>query len=505
MKKFVFALCLTWVPMLLAAQDGKFHPLTPVPIQQVVIDDPFWSPKLKTWREVTIPDCWTKFEHDRGGAINNFDRVRDGVTGHHAGPEWYDGLIYEMIRGSADFLTAHPDPQLKAQIEGYVDRIATAAERDPKGYIETWTELMAPDHRWGLNGGNDVQQHELYNAGALIDAGIHWYQATGETNLLKVAVRMANDMCDLMGPSPKTNQVPGHPLGEEALARLYLLFQEQPQLKQELSVPVNEQNYLKLAEFWIENRGNHEGRSKDWGAYAQDDVPVLKQQSMEGHAVRDTLLCAGLVEVGTVADRPDYLTSAQRLWDSMAEHKTYLTGGLGSVGSYEGFGPDYALPNNTAYTETCAAVGGGFFDFNMELTFADARYADELERELFNGALVGVGLKGDSYFYDNPLEAGPQHQRWSWHSCPCCPPMFLKLMGALPGYSLCTRRRCHLRKPVYRQSCDDQPRRCPSKSSTDDPLSVGRSCEHIHGSGNGAGVRSLCENSRMVPGRFIGR
>ena len=183
MKKFVFALCLTWVPMLLAAQDARVHFLTAVPIQQVSIDDPFWSPKLKTWREVTIPDCWTKFEQDRGGAINNFDRVSDGVTGQHAGPEWYDGLIYEMIRGSADFLTAHPDPQLQAQIEGYVNRIAKAAKRDPKGYIETWTELMAPGYRWGLNGGDDVQQHELYNAGALIDAGIHWYQATGETNL----------------------------------------------------------------------------------------------------------------------------------------------------------------------------------------------------------------------------------------------------------------------------------------------------------------------------------
>ena len=146
------------------AGDAESHRLTPVPIQQVVIEDDFWSPKLKVWREVTIPDCFTKFENDRGGAINNFDRVRDGKTGGHAGPEWYDGLIYEMIRGSADFLAACPDARLEQRLDGYIDRIAAAAAKDPNGYLNTWTQLMAPDKRWGLQGGNDVQQHDVYNA-----------------------------------------------------------------------------------------------------------------------------------------------------------------------------------------------------------------------------------------------------------------------------------------------------------------------------------------------------
>ena len=294
--------------------------------------------------------------------------------------------------------------------------------------------MEAPNHRWGLNGGNDVRQHELYNAGALVEAGTHWYRATGKTDLLKVAIRMANDMVDLMGPPPKINQVPGHPLGEESLINLYRLFQQQPELKTRLGVPVDEKSYLQLAEFWIDTRGNHEGRSINWGTYAQDDKPVLQQEELEGHAVRDLLLCAGLTTAGDVADRQDYLSAAQRLWESMARYKMYLTGGMGSVGSYEGFGPNYALPNRTAYAETCAAVAGGFFDLDMSLAFADARYSDLLERELFNGALVGVSLRGDSYFYDNPLETGPEHARWAWHDCPCCPPMFLKLMSALPSY-----------------------------------------------------------------------
>ncbi len=408
------------------------HRLTTVPISQVTIDDPFWSPKLEVWQQVTLQDCFSKF--DRDGAFTNFDRVRLGETGDHGGPPWYDGLIYEMIRASADFLAAHPDPELEKQVDGYIDRIAAAANRSPDGYIETWTELMAPNHRWGLNGGDDLWQHDLYNAGALIDAGVHWYRATGRTDLLRVAVGMADDLCEKMGPPPKVNQVPGHPLGEEALVNLYLLFREQPQLKAQMRGRVDEEDYLKLAEFWIDDRGNHRGRSLNWGSYAQDDLPVFEQQEMEGHAVRDGLLCAGLAAAGNVTGRADYLTTAQRLWDNMVQCKMYVTGGLGALPNIEGFGADYYLPNQTAYCEICAAAAGGFFDRNMNLTFADARYADALERELFNGALVGVSLKGDRYFYDNPLEVDGEHERWSWNPCPCCPPMFLKLMSGLPGY-----------------------------------------------------------------------
>ena len=436
LKKTIFyataAMVLLAANALTQETTEPLHRLTSVPIQQVTVDDEFWSPKLKVWRKVTLQDCSVKFDHD--GAFTNFDRVRDGKSGDHGGPPWYDGLIYEMIRASADFLAGHPDPGLEKQVDDYIARIAAAAARDPNGYIETWTELTAPDHRWGLNGGNDLWQHDLYNAGALIDAGVHWYRATGRTDLLRVAVRMANDMCDEMGPPPKVNQVPGHPLGEGALVNLYLLLRDQPQLKTQMPVAVNEQNYLNLAEFWIDNRGNHQGRSLDWGTYAQDDVPVIEQKEMEGHAVRDGLLCAGMVAAGNVTDRKDYLTTAQRLWNNMVHCKMYVTGGLGTVPKIEGFGPDYYLPNQTAYCEICAAVAGGFFDENMNLTFADAQYADALERELFNGALVGVSLKGDRYFYDNPLEVDGKHERWSWNPCPCCPPMFLKLMSGLPSY-----------------------------------------------------------------------
>lgn len=420
---------------LACAQGTPRRPLTPVPIRQVTIDDEFWAPKRDVWRRVTIPDCLAKFEKD--GALANFDKIRDGAGGEHGGPPWYDGLIYEMIRGSADFLASQRDTGLEARLDATIERIAAAAARDPNGYLNTYTQLKEPTHRWGLNGGDDNWQHDVYNAGAMVEAAVHYYRATGKTRLLEVATRLANHMADVMGPPPKKNVVPGHSLGEEAMVKLYLLFTEEPSLKARMPVPVDEDRYLKLAEFWIENRGNHDGR-KSYGPYGQDHKPVLQQETIEGHAVRATLLCTGLVAAAGVNGREDYLATARRLWDNMVQRRMYVIGGLGAVAGHEGFGPDYVLPNN-GYLETCAAIGAAFFHHNMSLACAEGRYANELERVLFNGILSGVSLKGDSYFYENPLEAGASRSRWAWHGCPCCPPMFLKIMGAMPGMLYATR------------------------------------------------------------------
>jgi DUF1680 family protein len=218
---------------------------------------------------------------------------------------------------------------------------------------------------------------------------------------------------------------------------------------------VNETDYLKLAEFWIENRGHHAGKPNwdegeekakqyiqnvgygdsrpSWGAYAQDHLPVFEQETIEGHAVRATLMCTGLAAAARVNGREDYRRAAERLWNNMALKRTHVTGGTGAFAHDEKFGPDYVLPNN-GYLETCAAVGAGFFHRNMSLLLGDAKYVDELERVLYNGALSGVSVKGDTYFYENPLEATKARDRWVWHDCPCCPPMFLKIMGAMPGY-----------------------------------------------------------------------
>lgn len=422
---------------------------------QVRIEDDFFSPILNTIRTVTVMDVLRKFEHDRGGAIDNFDRVRDGVLGEHAGPEWYDGLTYETITGISDLMIQVYDPVAELTLDSYAARIAAAAVKDQDGYVNTYTQTMEPGHRFGENGGFLRGQHDVYNAGALVEAGVHHYQATGKTTLLDAAVRFACFLCRLMGKPPRKNIIPAHSLPEESLILLYRLFRDDPKVRERYLEAQGGEMFLRLSEFWIENRGVHcglpdwdnwpyekcvefirscgygEGRPC-WGAYAQDHMPVLSQRSIEGHAVRATLLYAGLAACAYENGRSDYLEAAQHVWENMALRRMHVTGGVGALPQDEKFGPDYLLPHN-AYLETCAAVGAIFFCHNMHLLTGQARYMDCLETILYNGALVGVSQSGTRYSYVNPLVSDGSIHRWDWHQCPCCPPMDLKLYGRLPG------------------------------------------------------------------------
>ena len=440
-----------------------------VDAKDVKVDDPFWSPKFQTWSAVTVNDVFDKFEgkYDNNGDSSNvfcnFDKVAGSNRGtmDHFGAPWFDGLIYESIRGASDFLAQRPDPQLEARIDGYIKRIAAAQSADPNGYLDTYTILNEPDHRWGENGGFLRWQHDVYNAGMMIDAGIHYYKATGKTGLLAAATRFANYMTEYMGPYPKKNIVPAHSGPEEAMIKLYLLYKNDKDVKKKVGVPVHEQAYWNLATYWIENRGNHCGyplwaawgndESEKWirenkyaapefgnhsrpslGVYAQDSIPVFQQKTIEGHAVRATLLATGIAAAAIENQSPQYINTAKTLWDNMTSKKMFITGGVGAVHFDEKFGPDYYLPTD-AYLETCAAVGVGFFSQRMNELTGDAKYADELERTLYNGILTGISLEGDTYTYQNPLNSD-KLSRWKWHECPCCPPMFLKIMSAVPGY-----------------------------------------------------------------------
>lgn len=449
-------------------------------VADVKINDAFWSPKLKLWQTKTVNDVFDKFEgkytpHGDGlekdfknlgmtrNAFLNFDLVAEGKRGigRHHGPPWYDGLIYETIRGSADLLSIYPDSALEKRIDGYIDRIAKAQASDPDGYINTYTELMEPGHRWGFSGGMQRWQHDVYNAGMLVEAGVHYYNTTGKTRLLGVAVKMADYMCREMGPAPLKNVVPAHSGPEEALLKLYHLFRDQPDLKKQMGVEVDEHKYLALVKFWIEGRGHHVGlpqwntwgnekseqwirdakyddpkfgdhRRPSWGDYAQDSIPVLQQKNIVGHAVRATLLATGVAAMAKENRDPQYINAVTSLWDNMAGRRMFITGGVGAIANDEKFGNDYYLPND-AYLETCAAVGVGFFSQRMNDLTGQGKYMDEFERVLYNGVLTGISLDGDNYTYQNPLVAEHQH-RWEWHDCPCCPPMFLKIMGAIPKF-----------------------------------------------------------------------
>jgi DUF1680 family protein len=459
----------------------KKEPATTTGVIQVTMEDSFWSPRFAQWRTTTVNDIFDKFEgkydskastslaadFEKMGtsrnAFQNFDLVAEGKRGIgiHNGPPWYDGLVYESIRGTADFLARYPDSTLERRLDGYIDKIAAAQASDPDGYINTYTQLMEPDHRWGFNGGVLRWQHDVYNSGMLVEAAVHYYKATGKTKLLDVTVKLANFMCADIGPAPKKNVVPAHSGPEEAFMKLYWLFKNEPDLKEKIDSPVKEKQYYELVKFWIENRGHHVGlplwntwgneaaeqwirevtyddpkygehRRPTWGAYAQDSIPVFEQKNIEGHAVRATLLATGIATAALENNDNRYIDAADRLWNNMVGNRMFISGGVGAIAHDEKFGEDYFLPND-AYLETCAAVGVGFFSQRMNELKGDGKYVDELERVLYNGILTGISAEGTHYTYQNPLEAG-QHQRWEWHDCPCCPPMFLKIVAAIPDF-----------------------------------------------------------------------
>ncbi|MHB9034293.1 MAG: glycoside hydrolase family 127 protein [Anaerolineae bacterium] len=401
----------------------------PLRRQDVILDDPFWSPRYAQWRSLTINDVFIKFE--KAGVLQNFERVAQGRAGGHAGPPFIDGLFYEVIRAASDFLAGWPDDALNSRLDRYISCIAAAQSAVGDGYINTTVTLTYPEQRWGANGGDQIMNHEEYNAGCLVEAGVHHYLATHKTSLLKLGVQFTDYMCSVIGPPPRKNVVPSHPLAEEAVVKLYQLLRREPQLVTVLGCRKQPEDYLQLVRFWMDNRGNHAGRTS-FGEYSQDHFPLHDQPEAVGHAVRATLLYAGLAALAAEDDNLCDDQTLQRLWRDVVESKMFVSGGVGPVKEYEGFGPPYFLPTS-GYIETCAGAGLAFWASRMNRLFSGAEYFDIYERVAYNVVLAGISLEGTHYSYENPLVSQGNMHRWSWHGCPCCPPMLLKLYAELPG------------------------------------------------------------------------
>jgi uncharacterized protein len=401
-----------------AADIDRDYPIKPVPFTAVHVDDQFWAPRIEINRTVSIP---TAFDHcERTGRVENFVRAAEAIRGdnltdkHPPGYPFDDTDIYKVIEGASYTLSVHPDPKLDAYVDSLIAKIAAAQE--PDGYIYTTRSIdprhphpWAGDQRW-VN--EEILSHELYNLGHLYEAAVAHYQATGKRNLLDVAIKSANLLVATFGPG-KREIYPGHQIVEMGLVKLYRI--------------TGNQQYLALAKFMLDCR--HGGR-----AYNQADIPVTEQTEAEGHAVRAGYMYSGMADVAALTKDSAYIKAIDEIWNNVVNKKLYITGGIGSTGVGEAFGPNYDLPNMTAYNETCAAVANDFWNQRLFLLHGDAKYIDVFERTLYNGLLSGVALDGKTYFYPNPLESNGQHKRSAWFGVACCPGNITRFMPSIPGY-----------------------------------------------------------------------
>ncbi|MDH5380992.1 MAG: glycoside hydrolase family 127 protein [Cyclobacteriaceae bacterium] len=410
------------------------YPITPVAFTAVNINDNFWAPRLETNRKVTIPYDFEKGEET--GRHRNFAIAGGLEEGEFEGIFYNDSDVFKVIEGASYSLQVHDDPELDAYLDDLIHKIASAQEED--GYLYTNRTIDpskaadgAGEERWT----SLVQHHELYNVGHLYEAAVAHYQATGKRTLLDVAIKNADLIDSVFGPG-KNMGVPGHQEIEIGLVKLFRLTEEK--------------RYLDLAKFFVDQRGNAQGHNLDNGKYSgkyQQDHKLLKdQEEAVGHAVRAGYFYSGATDVAALTGDTAYDGALDKIWEDIVHQKIYLTGGIGAEPQHEGFGPDYELPNATAYTETCAAIALMLWNHRMFLKSGEVKYMDVFERTLYNGFLAGVSLEGNTFFYPNPLETDGIDKfnhgvcgRSPWFNTSCCPVNVVRIMPSLPGYIYSTK------------------------------------------------------------------
>jgi len=395
--------------------------LRPVPLADVRVEPAsFWGTRLRVNREKTLPHNLKMLEET--GRITNFATAAEKGAG--ASPGTFQGKfffndsdVYKVLEGAACIYAANPDSQLDSRMDSIIAQIAAAQQ--PDGYLYTfYTVRNELDKRWT----NEKDNHETYCAGHLIEAAVAHHRATGKRNFLDIAIKLANHIDSIFGPGKKRD-APGHEEIELALVKLYDVTKDD--------------RYLKLAQFFLEQRGYTDGRasSKD---YDQDHKPVREQREIVGHAVRAMYLYSGVIDVARASGDMTLVQSMDSLWHDAVDRKMYVTGGIGPSAKNEGFTHPYDLPNESAYCETCASIGMAFWNQRLALLYGDAKYADLVEREMYNGILAGVSLDGEKFFYVNPLASKGKHHRQPWFDCACCPPNVLRFIASIGEYAYAT-------------------------------------------------------------------
>jgi len=400
-----------------------FKKIEPVSFSQVNVTDNFWKPKIDKVATKTLAACIYQTEVATG-RIRNFEKVARKKGEKHEGIFYDDSDVFKALEAMGYSLKTHPSVDMEKKCDEWIDKIAAAQQ--PDGYLNTFYTLTNLQDRY-----SDMSMHEDYNAGHMIEAGVAYFNATGKRKLLDVCIRWADHFDSIFGPS-KRHWVTGHQELELALVKLFKV--------------TGNKKYLQLADWLLGERGHRNAKGYTWTdwkdtAYAQDAVPVKDQKEITGHAVRAMYLYTGAADVATQTGDTGYLKAMRRVWEDVVYRNMYITGGIGSAGSNEGFSKDFDLPNEQAYCETCASVGMVFWNQRMNSLTMNSSYIDILERSLYNGTLDGLSLSGDRFFYGNPLASKGQHQRKEWFGTACCPSNIARLVASLGSYIYATTDR----------------------------------------------------------------
>jgi hypothetical protein len=383
------------------------------------IDSPLWSARAKALIVNWIPHCIdyinrTNLTEGQGG-IDNFveaaKALRGEPHGRHKGYVFANAWVHQTIesicialmvdpQGDAEIIKAQQ--RMKETMEDWIPKILAAQE--PDGYLQTaytladrnhWSERWSPRHRG---------EHEGYVAGYFIESAINHYTLTEgkDKRLYEAAKKLGDCWVANLGPGKK-DWYDGHQEMEQALVRFGRFVND-------MEGGGRGDSYIRLAKFLLDCR-------RDGSEYDQSHVPVQQQYEAVGHAVRATYSYSGMADVAAETHDVDYQSAVMSLWDNMVNRKYYVTGGIGSGESSEGFGPNYSL-RNTAYCESCSSCGLIFFQYKMNLAYHDAKYADLYEETMYNALLGSMDLEAKNFYYDNPLVGG--RPRYPWHVCPCC-------------------------------------------------------------------------------------
>jgi DUF1680 family protein len=397
--------------------------LHPVPVQAVHLGDGFWSARRKVTTEKSLPTLLDLLEEH--GVVDNFRRLSGRPDLPRKGPLYTDSDLYKWIEAASWALASNETSDAdKQKLSGDIESLAShiIAAQEPSGYLNTY--FVGDKAR--LRFTDLPHSHEDYCLGHLIQAGIAYYRATGSRKLLDAGIRFADYVVDNFGPT-KRPFVTGHPELEMALVELYRT--------------TGQTRYLEFARYLFSGVEKDRLKLKESDMrYMFSGKPFTSHTEFEGHAVRALYAASGATDYFTETGDPAYKRTLDLLWTDLTLRKMYITGGVGSRAAGESFGDPYELPAEQAYAETCAAVANVMWNFRLLALTGDGRYADVMERALYNGANSGMSLSGVLYCYRNPLASSGEKLRNPWYDTTCCPPNLERLFESLPGYFYATSR-----------------------------------------------------------------